>query len=297
MFPKFLPYVVDERDLSSVISEPVRYARIEATAFPGTTRRYFSVVVYPDSAGPETLVLLDQDFTVLLSQRETDFLSFDTSLFINHNGRIQVGRVAYNPTDRSVTNVIAPPAIWSPIFAHPSPEYVVFTTDSTNSFDIRLGRFNISWATPTSTLTPAFSDNRNVGEVHAVYQYTPGGSPRVSVFIRDQANQTYRRTVDWITFNPAVSVTPWINLAAPGTVAYQDMDFRTLQDTPDGLLYADGTRLIRVSAESGSIIDKFDVGENSRSGGEYAVVFDPAGEFYLLFDTKLKILYKVAPWW
>ncbi|MFA7566370.1 MAG: hypothetical protein WCY01_05035, partial [Alkalispirochaeta sp.] len=119
----------------------------------------------------------------------------------------------------------------------------------------------------------------------------------VSVFIRDQANQTYRRTVDWITFNPAVSVTPWINLAAPGTVAYQDMDFRTLQDTPDGLLYADGTRLIRVSAESGSIIDKFDVGENSRSGGEYAVVFDPAGEFYLLFDTKLKILYKVAPWW
>jgi hypothetical protein len=297
-YPAFLPYVIAEIDLSGTLPSSIRETRMEATAFPLNSRRFFSIVVRPDSAAADTMIVVDENFATLLIERSETVLSFDTSLFINANNAVQLGNLNYNPSTGVVSNVIRREDIYSPIFAHPS-DYVIFETDSATAIAMR--RFAFDWSASVSgdTILPAFSDGRETWQTTARYRYSPTGATEVTIFVTDTTGRTYLRTVDWQALDiGAPPFAAWIEVTAD-TVSYSRVDFDSVQDTPAGLLFVDNDRggLVRVRRSSGSLIDTFDPGENPRSDDRYPVVFDPAGEFYLLLDTEARILYKVAPWW
>lgn len=296
-YPPFVPYVLGEIDLSSSLGGSVRDVRMEAVVYPGTSQRYLAIVVEPDSAAEDTLVVLDQSFSPVVIERSSNILSFDTSLFVNNGGGVQLGNVNYDPDTGVVSNVIRLENSYEPIITHPTA-YVLFQTDA--GVDLNLSRRDFDWG-PSGlgdAIRAAFSDGRTVDAVDAMVRYTGGTPVEVSVFVRDSNRAVYRRTVAWETLDlDTPGFAAWIDLAASDTVAYPELDFDSLVDTPDGLLYVDGTRLVRVNRTTGGIIDTFDTGENPRTGKEYPIAFDPAGDFYLLFDTALQTLYKVAPWW
>lgn len=299
-YPPFFPYVIDEVDLSGALPSAIRDLRMEATAFPGSGARYFSIVAKPDSAADDVAILLNDGFSIVFIETSAGVLEFDTTLFTNHFDGVQLGSLNYVPASGVVSNVIRREDVYNSIVYHPS-DYVIFQADS--GTDITMQRWDTAWVASGAgdTFTPAFSDGRSLRDVRATYRYNGGSLPSdLSVFIKDEFGRTYRRVVQWESLDIGVpGFASWIDLTASTAVAYPELDLETLQDTPEGILSADtdSDDLIRVNATSGGISDRFSPGENPRNGDRYPVVFDPAGEFYLLLDTELRVLYKVAPWW
>lgn len=294
-FPPYLSYVSAELDVSGEVPDAIRSVTLEATFSDPGGERFFSIYVEPDSAESEVYILVDQDLSVRFVETSDTAPPFDTHLFVTTQGRIQKGNVIYDPTTNEVLNVPRIDDDSNPTILTDSEKYYLFRS---NGADIEIVDYSDNFVedgtTSPNPLLGAISDGTRIRNVDAAYRWgSDPGAPDFALFLLDEQERVFRAV---IAVADIFSLTePLVDATADPVLPELELD--SLQDTPQGLLGRDYQTLYRLNGDTGGVRDSFDLGERAHIDGAYPIVFDPAGEFYLLFDVENRVLYRVAPWW
>ncbi len=294
-FPPYLSYVSAEVDFSGELPDSIRSVTLETTFPEPGGERFFSVYVEPDSAESEVYVLVDQSLSVRFVETSDTAPPFDTHLFVTTEGRVQKGNVVYDPTTNEILNAPTLEDLSDPTILADSSKYYVLWSNST---DVEIFDYSDNFVEDTATAPnpsiEAISDGASIWNLDAAYRWgSDVDSPEFALFMLDDENRLFRAVVALADiFSPTE---PLIDATVDPVLPVLELD--SLQDTPQGILGRDDQTLYRVDEATGAVRDSFDLGESRRTDGGYPVVFDPAGEFYLLFDEDNRVLYRVDPWW
>lgn len=291
-FPPYLTYVSAELDLDGEIPAAVRSVELEAIAAEPGGERFFSIYVEPDSAENEVYILIDQDLSVRFVETSETAPPFDTRLFVTTLGRIQKGRVVYDPTTNEILNS---PRIddddSNPAVLTDSTKYYVYKP---NDADVEIVDYSAGFVQDGTTTVDAISDDVILRDVTTTYRWESNPSdPEFALFLRDENDRVFRSVI--AVADVASPAGPLVDVSVDPVLPSIDLD--SLQDTPQGILGKDYQTLYRINRDTGGVQDSFDLGESARNEDSYPVVFDPAGEFYILFDEANRTLYRVSPWW
>ena len=296
--PDFMPYVIDEIDLSSAIPRTAREIRLELIpGGPDGDNPVYVLMVRPDAAGRDVAVFLEGSGpSVRAVQKSTDITRYDTRAFRRIDGGVQVGNLVYDPVNSSLSNGprlsgeygpmmtirLGDPPVYQ-VIRRVESEYMEWelfdseflslgTADENDPF----GDFGIVTTADLRELEIKW----NLGWVHDFFLHGYDD-------INDR-DETWVFSVDQDSADPPMQA---VKLAS-GSVRY-----RMLQRTPRGIFSQsyDG-RLTRFDPDTGAVLDRFTPYDRDWDR-DLPIVFDPSGSFYLLLDQDKRILYKVAPWW
>lgn len=285
-FPEWIIYAEQERDLSGEVPENLQDAVLDAVVTP-SGERFFALRAVPDSADPLVYLLLDRNLSVLFRREASATVLPFSAAFTTLSGEIQVGNVVYDPAIDAVSLAANDPGGFDPIVHDGTLYYRARIPTPTN---VELQQLDASFAPPTTPVdgSVAFTDGSDIWDVQAQFAYPTSGSlDTVVAFLA--GNEGIRRVeIPVADLDTAITVDPTTTPSFP---------VERLQDTPAGVLAFDGTAARRFDPDTGNEIDRFEVDDQVFPTGRPIAVFDPAGEFYLLFDLDRAVLYRVGVWW
>lgn len=294
-FPSFISWVAAERDLSGVISADPRDVRLETVTI-GDGTRVFSVLGIRDSAGPRNVVLFDANLNSVGVESEADFIRLDSRLFVTLDGRVQLGTFVYNPELGELTNDAGPGDVQrsdrSPIL-HDGFTYWIIEIESAGHVTLRSSS---QFFVPQGTVGPreAFTDGAEIRDLYAHFVYPDDGGLTDAAFFLEREEGVFflRSPVSGLSEGVPFPVDPDAAVRLARRVRAE-----TARSTPAGVFAASDDALYRFDASTGEVLDSYRLGENPRTGRPYPVVFDPAGEFCLIFDAANRTLYELEAWW
>lgn len=286
--PAYLPYVTAELDLTGTLPAAVREVNLEVVPAGPDNEAIFVLVVRRDTAGEDTIVMVDSRITVpRVVQESTSITRFDTRAFRRTDGAVQVGNLVYDPVARVLTNGPRLEDSASPVLLKDvDGEYLV--AERTAGGDLLFRPYDASFIpTGGADLLP----------VSAVGMPAPAERFSARMFSRREMDLVLVDSEErhWFaTVVPGEGIeTPAFLLMASGT-----LETATVQRTAAGILGRTSSgELVRFHGETGEVLDRFRPAGNRGGTGEFDVIFDPAGEFYVLLDRRQRVLYRVAPWW
>jgi hypothetical protein len=140
----------------------------------------------------------------------------------------------------------------------------------------------------------AFTDGVEIRDLHVHFVYpSDGGLTEAAFFLEREEGVFFTRSpVSGLSAGAPFPVDPDAAVRLARAVRAQ-----TARATPAGVFAASDDALYRFDASSGEVLDSYELGENARTGRPYPVAFDPAGEFYLIFDAANRTLYELEAWW
>lgn len=296
--PPFMPYVIGEIDLSGALPRTSRETVLDVVpGGPSAEIPVFVLLVRPDSAGPDVVLMLEGTGpTVRVRQENTDITRFDTRAFRHFLGNIQIGNLLYNPVAEVLSNAPRPERDYRAILARDEGYQLYGLVDRTE----------LSFESYDSAFIPTGSDVGSIPladvgivtsglftEVDARF-FT---SPLIHDFFLFGYNDETERGESWyfgIDYREGETLLPPVRFGRAGLIP------GTVQRTPAGFLGLDGNnRLVRMDLQTGAVLDTFTPRRDDHRYHHRSlpVVFDPQGRFYLLLDEEKRILYKVEPWW
>lgn len=302
-FPPWLGWVRAEHDLSSVIPDSDGRVRLEAVYNQDSGRRYFALVWESAGSVPDRLILLDDQFRILVVEEERASIIFDTRLFMTvpdgvDDAEVQLGSVRYNPANGVVTNAVRPSG-FDPLIDNPAgPVYYAARQQDPTKLDFE--PLDTVFALGGATVTVNYFAGAliEVGEtsIHRV----PGpvlGSREYAILVRLN-ERVYGRT-----FTTADVLAPITEFFTDPDIDpfLSEIDVSTARLTPEGILTVTQQNgdpvLQRWDVATYTLRDSFNLGSSARTEGDMPVVFDPLGRFYLLYDQGTRSLYQMERWW
>lgn len=303
--PPFFPYVQDEVDLSGALPSTVRDLRFEVVqAGPDRNNPVFVLVIRPDSAGPDRMVLIGQDGSSVVGRKTaSDTVHFESSAFVTLDGLVQVGNVAYNPVSGDIEE--GRPALrgeYRSIVARDDTRYEVIRVEGRgDAAQVVIEQYDGQFQNRVENTVPILDALVGVDLFPQVWNYfdfgpvvirdvpLPGGYD----YVVNGRNTVRDRWEIWFMAEDGEG-----SFGEPTRIEGMRASGTAILNTPAGFLGRRGAegRLVRSDGTSGEVLDRFMHDEGWRFEGS-PVAFDPNGEFYLLYDQERRILYKVAPWW
>jgi hypothetical protein len=283
----FYPYVTAELNLQSSLPDSFREIVFETVPSGDDDAPIFVLVVRPDSAGPDVVIMVDASIgSIRAEQSETDITRFDTRPFRRFGGLVQVGNLAYNASMRRLVNAPRPDGDFRPLIGSEgdSEYYLVGLSDpATVLFEVYDIDFLPTGVDDLQALT-AFDSALTVSATAVDARMHDSGVADFVVTTDAGATWFFSYRLGVAADGRAVQI--------PGALRYD-----TVRRTAAGLIgIRNRDELVRVNRSTGGIEDTFQPSEGTNLLKEMPVAFDPAGRFYLLFDSSHRIIYKVAPW-
>ena len=296
--PDFMPYVIDEIDLSSAIPRTARETRLELIpGGPDGDIPVYVLMIRPDTAGRDVVVFLEGSGpSVRAVQRSTDITRYDTRAFRRTDGGVQIGNLVYDPVNRSLSNGPRLSGEYGPMMTirlGDPPVYQVVRRVTLDLIELELYDSEFISLGLDEDEDP-FDDFGIVTDTDLNELEIKPNLGWIDDFFLHGYDETNDRDETWF-FSIDYGGPPMqaIRLAS-GSIRY-----RTLQRTSRGIFSQsyDG-RLTRFDPDTGAVLDRFSPHDRDRGWNRgIPIVFDPSGSFYLLLDQDKRILYKVAPWW
>jgi hypothetical protein len=285
--PDFMPYVTAELDVSGAMPGSIRDLTFEAVPSGADDIPIFVLVMRPDSAGADVVVMVDGSLgSIRVEQESTAITRFDTRPFRRLNGLVQVGNLVYNADLRKLVNAARPDGDFRPIIVTDiDDEYYV--VDLADPQSLLLEGYDLEFL-PTGDFVEALTtfDSDMTFSASAVDARMYDGG------VADFVVTTTAGEV-WF-FSARLSVGP----EGEAVRIPSSLRFRSIRRTAAGLIgIRDRDELVRVNRTTGAIEDTFRPSGGVNITRDMPVVFDPAGKYYLLFDSSRGVIYRVAPWW
>jgi hypothetical protein len=284
----FYPYVSAELDVSSALPETHRDIVFEAIPSGDNDAPIFVLVVRPDSAGPDVVIMVDSSISsIRVEQQETDITRFDTRPFRRFGGLVQVGNLAYNTSMRRLVNAPRPDGDFRPLIgSEGAGEYYLVGLDDPSTvlleaYDLDLLPTGVDTLQALTTFDAALTVSASAIDAR---MYDSG--------VADFVITTSAGAVWFFSYQlGAAPVGRAVQI--PSSVRYD-----TVRRTTAGLIgIRNRDELVRINRTTGATEDTFSPAEGVNLRQEMPVVFDPSGGFYLLFDSVHGIIYKVETWW
>lgn len=284
----FYPYVTAELNVQDALPDSFRELVFEAVPSGDDDTPIFVLVARPDSAGPDVVVMVDASVSsIRVEQTETDITRFDTRPFRRFGGLVQVGNLAYNTTLRKLVNAPRPDGDFRPLIgSEGAGEYYLVELDDPAT--VLLEAYDLDLLPTGGDTLQALTtfDSALTVSADAIDAWMYDGSVADFVITTDAG-------AVWF-FSYRLGDSP-VGRAVqlPASVRYD-----TVRRTAAGLVgIRSGDELVRINRTTGETEDTFTPAAGVNLRLDMPVVFDPAGDFYLLFDSDHGIIYKVAPWW
>ncbi len=286
--PPYLTYATAELDLTGTLPASIREVQLEVVPAGPENESVFVLVVRPDQAGPDTMVMVDSRVAVpRVRQDSTDVTRFDTRPFRRTDGGVQVGNLVYDPVVRTLANAPRIEGRFRPtLLKDLDGEYFFMELASPTS--LRILPYDASFIS---------SGGEDILPVAALGLTDPIEHFEARMFGPLEVDLVLVDDQRWFWF---ATIIPGVGVereAFPLDLDF-DVDTVSIQRTDRGIIGRtyEG-ELVRLDRETGVVLDRFNPTGTDRRRDEVDIIFDPGGRFYVLFDRQRKILYRVASWW
>lgn len=306
--PGFMASTEQEVNLASVIGIRYADAELHAVVRPNDETFFVLRLLSGNESGNQAL-WLDSGLQVRARfpnpdaeepESDEDF-PLTGPIFATANGGVQVGRILYDPGANAISNA---PTIEDAFLIYPVDQgggiWVYRVYDSATHNEFRIGTYDSNFGASIDSATVQWG--QAVDRYKVTYSSVFGGTPYV-VFnaVRSENGQIVTHALMDGEIAPGSGRTD-VRLYEGTHLndAGWDIRFETLQRVPQGLFGVrhDGVRLIHLDAGTGEFRGDADLSRGLEwYGRQLRVVLDPDGEFYLVFDTEARRLYKVSSWW